>query len=274
VDSNRFNQILVLDSIPKGEYNTAKRLFEDLKTHAAAYAPSPAIQYQRVESGDELLGSISSSKKLAKNNDVIPMLHIECHGDEDGFQLADGSLLDWDELKPVITELNLATGLNLMIAVAACTGGALAKTMRMGDRAPFWGLVGPTKSLSARELEVAYRPLYLTLLRTKSPAEAVEAMNAATQPDLFWRTTAQGLFEKVWASYKNEYCNPAALQMRAERMRKRFEKSSTSPPPPVEVFRNLLVSREPAAYERYWKTFFMCDDFPQHDTRFPLNYVA
>ena len=195
MDVNRFNQILVVDSIPTGEFNTAKRLFEDLKTYASAYSPSPAVHYVRVESGDELIQCISMCRMNADEQDIIPMLHIECHGDEDGFQFADGSLADWDELKLPITELNVATRLNLLIAVAACTGGALGKVVRMSDRAPFWGLIGPTKTLTAATLERAYRALYLTLLSTKSPAKAVEAMDAATEPGLFWRTTSQGLFE-------------------------------------------------------------------------------
>lgn len=274
MDANRFNQILVLDSIPPGEYNTAKRLFDDLKTHAAAYAPSPAVQYERIASGDELVKCILKCKKEAEEKDIIPMLHIECHGDDDGLQLADGSLVDWDELKMPITELNIATRLNLMVAVAACTGGALAKIMRMGDRAPFWGLIGPTQTLSAGELEKAYSALYLTLLSTKSPAKAVQAMDAVTKPGSFWRTTAQSLFEKVWSGYKNEFCTPAALDMRAGRMKKRLEQSPASPLPTIEELKKRLVDHEPKAFERYRGAFFMCDRFPEHEARFPLKYVA
>ena len=113
MDSNRFNQILVVDSIPIGEYNTAKRLFTDLQTYAIAYSPSPAVHYVRVESADEFVQCVMKCRKDAEKYDIVPMLHIECHGDEDGFRFADGSLADWDELKVPITELNVATGLNL-----------------------------------------------------------------------------------------------------------------------------------------------------------------
>lgn len=273
MDVNRFNQILVVDSIPTGEFNTAKRLFEDLKTYASAYSPSPAVHYARVESGDELIQCISMCRKDADEQDIIPMLHIECHGDEDGFQFADGSLADWDELKLPITELNVATRLNLLIAVAACTGGALGKVVRMSDRAPFWGLIGPTKTLTAATLERAYRALYLTLLSTKSPAKAVEAMDAATEPGLFWRTTSQGLFEKGWAGYKREYCSAEALEVRAKRMRERLEKLSDKSPPSVADFKNRLVNHEPKAFERFRATFFMYDLFPEHSSRFPVEYV-
>ena len=92
MDANRFNQILVVDSIPVGELNAAKRLMDDLGSYSVAYAPSPAVKYVRVETGDELIEQINSCRKDALEQDIIPMLHVECHGDEDGFQFADGSL--------------------------------------------------------------------------------------------------------------------------------------------------------------------------------------
>jgi len=273
MDANRFNQILVVDSIPAGDLNTAKRLMEDLGSYSVAYAPSPPVKYVRVETGDELIEQINTCRKDALEQDIIPMLHIECHGDEDGFQFADGSLADWEELKLPITELNVATGLNLMIAVAACTGGALAKVLRMSDRAPFWGLIGPTKTVTPTALEKAYRALYLTLLSTKSPAEAVKAMDEATEPGLFWRTTAQGLFEKGWTGYKKEYCTPTALDLRAKRMQERFIQLSEKSPPNLEELRARLVEHEPKAFERYRASFFMYDLFPEHQARFPVQYV-
>ncbi len=273
MDANRFNQILVVDSVPTGELNTAKRLFADLKTHAAGYSPCPAIRYLRVESGDELIQCILQCRIDAYEQDVIPMLHIECHGDDDGFQLADGSLVDWAELKLPITGLNVATRLNLLIAVAACSGGALAKMITMSDRAPFWGLIGPTGALPAGELERAYSALYLTLLSSKTPAKAVEAMDAATKPGLLWRTTSQGLFESAWAGYKKQYCSPDALEIRAKRMRQQLEQQSYEPLPTVEELKTRLLDHEPTAFERFRATYFMYELFPEHSSRFPVKYV-
>ena len=274
MDTNRFNQILLVDSIPKGEYNTARRLFGDLQTYASAYSPTPAVNYSRAESGDEFIQCILKCRKNADEQDIVPMLHIECHGDEDGFQFADGSYADWDELKLPITELNIATRLNLMIAVAACTGGALAKVIRMGDRAPFWGLIGPTQSLTAGELEHAFSAFYLALLSTKSPSKAIQAMDAATNPGLFWRTTSQGLFEKVWAGYKKDHCTPEALELRAKRMKEHLQQAGVSPLPTAYELKSRLIKHEPVAFERYRHTFFMCDLFPEHSNRFRVEYVT
>ena len=68
----------------------------------------------------------------------MPLLHFECHGSEDGFELSDGSFIEWAKLKEPLTQLNIVTGLNLMVCVAACTGGALLKVVTALDRAPLW----------------------------------------------------------------------------------------------------------------------------------------
>jgi hypothetical protein len=274
MDTNRFNQILVVDSIPTGDSNTAKRLFEDIDTYANAYSPSPSVCYLRIESCDEFIKCLFQCRNDAKEKDIIPLLHIECHGGEDGLQFADGSFADWKELKLPITELNIATGLNLMIAVAACTGGALAKILCISDRAPFWGLIGPTQTLKAIELENAFRTFYLELLSTKSPAKAVQAMDKETMPGLFWRTTSQVLFERVWAGYKKEYCNAEALEMRAKRMRERFIQEPGVPLPSTDELKIRLIKHEPQAFEHFRNIFFMYDLFSEHADRFPVEYVA
>ena len=274
MDSNRFSRIVIIDSIPDGELNTAKRLRDDLQIAAAAYAPTPAIEYVRVESAQALLQYLTQSRDEVNQGREIPMIHIECHGDEEGFSLADGSLIDWPDLKLPITELNVATELNLMIAVAACTGGALAKIISTGDRAPFWGLIGPTRTMLPQELENGFRSLYATLLKTKSAADAVIAMEETTAPGTFWRTTAQGLFQKAWKSYKDDYCTGAAMDRRAEHLLERLKNLRLPPYPSLKELKKGLSDIEPFTYDRYVATFFMYDLFPHHRQRFPLSLKA
>ena len=95
-DKNRFNQILFVDSLPSGQQsNMAKRLFEDIQSYAVACAPSPAVKYVRATNGAALLACLAHARVLAAEEDVLPMLHIECHGSEDGLELADGSFVEW-----------------------------------------------------------------------------------------------------------------------------------------------------------------------------------
>ncbi|MCW8929642.1 MAG: hypothetical protein OQL19_05315 [Gammaproteobacteria bacterium] len=269
--ANRFNQILIIDSIPKGELNTARRLFDDISTYANAYPEtSPAVMSVRVESACEFLEVLSECADRANEKDIIPMLHLECHGCEQGFQFADFSILDWQEIKAPLTNLNIATKMNLMVAVAACTGGAIAKTASLSDRAPFWGMIGPTDSISPTDLESAFRALYTTLIQTGLPANALKAFEASSKPGQYWRTTALGLFKNGWAAYKSTYCTEQMLEIRAKRMVEECRRRGLQPLLTVSQKRQRLVAHEPSAYERFRRGFFMEDLFPEQAGRFAV----
>ena len=51
----KFNQILILDSIPEGELNTAERLHAELQDRAQLFAPAPAPLYLKIASGRDFL---------------------------------------------------------------------------------------------------------------------------------------------------------------------------------------------------------------------------
>lgn len=272
MDSNRFNAVVVLDSIPDGELNTAKRLVEDLEVAAAAYPPTPAIAHVRIEGRDDLFRVLDDCRGRAEKDDLRPLIHFECHGDEDGFQLADSSFVDWAELKRPLTDLNIATGLNLMIVVAACSGGAIAKVVGITDRAPLWGLIGPTKPLSAQALQKAYIPFYQALFITKSPSEAVSALEASSEQQTFWRTTAQGLFETAWKMYRQRHCTPEQIELRATRMLK-TAMSRGYGVTGLDAMKQALIDHEPESFRRYRANFFMSDIFPEHCSRFDVPYL-
>lgn len=243
-----------------GDLKSAKNLYEDIETHATVCTPPPSVRYVRAENRHELIQCIADCQQRATKDEVLPMLHIECHGCADGFRLADGSFATWNELKQPLTDLNIATHLNLKVSAAACSGAAIGKVMQMGERAPFWGFIGPTQTLSAEELEVAYRNFYRTLLETKSTAKALAALHAASKPGLFLETTSQYLFQRMWTRY---------MAVVSANINKGFPDEKTR-----EFAKQMYVLWEPATFERYWNTFFMCDLFPEHLERFPVELVS
>lgn len=271
MDSNRFSRIVIVDSIPEDQLNTAKRLRDDLKIVVAAYPPTPTVEYVRIESANDLLGLLARLRDEVQTGHPLPMIHIECHGNDDGFEMADGSLIDWSDLKTPLTELNIATELNLFVSVAACTGAAIAKVISMGDRAPLWGLIGPTRPMYPDELEKAFGALFSTLLETKSAAKAIKAMEAKTIDGTYWRTTAEGLFQKGWKTYLNNHSTPEAMETRAKRMLEAIQKRRSAPYPSIADLKQRVKDQEPISHDRYVETFFMRDLFPSHRERFPLK---
>jgi len=46
----RFNQIMIVDSVPADERSTARELHQDVGIRAQVFAPAPQVLYRRVES--------------------------------------------------------------------------------------------------------------------------------------------------------------------------------------------------------------------------------
>lgn len=118
-----FNQILIVDSLPEGQLNTADRLFADAQDWARVIGDVPHIASVRVSSSGAFLDLLAQLAQQASREPYVPLLHIECHGGKGGLEFADGSWLTWDDMNPAFVNLNVATRLNLITVVAACHGG-------------------------------------------------------------------------------------------------------------------------------------------------------
>lgn len=270
--NNRFNTVVIVDSIPDGQMNTALRLWDDLRDISNEFSPVPRIEYCRVESADDLARTIDAICVRVRSEEIHPLVHMEAHGDENGLELALGARVDWTHVKEMLIPLNVAMGLNLLLVLAACQGGTFIKSIRLADRAPVWGLIGPTNELSVARVQADFGAFYKTMFKTLSPSEAIEALNSNAPTGLYFRTTAEGLFYKAWRLYKDEHCTEEQLRVRAKRMYRRAKNEGMNPLPSVGQLRRRLLRTEPASFNKFRDKYFMYDLFPEHATRFAVTY--
>jgi len=270
IEANRFNAIVVLDSIPPDQLQSARRLAENIEAIGAAYPPAVSVERIRIGGLEDFFAAFDRLRARTSVDGFMPLLHFECHGSEDGFELSDGSCIEWAKLKEPLTQLNIVTGLNLMVCVAACTGGALLKVVTALDRAPLWGLIGPSEAMGAGALEDAYAAFYDALVRTKNARVAIDALDAASAPHVFMRITAQRIFLEAWQRYK-DITGDTALRKRAKRVRKRLIDDSRNPPNVKTVMRQMRAL-EPQLFERYKESFFLQDLYPENAGRFDIRY--
>jgi hypothetical protein len=262
--SARFNQILVVDSLPSAERGLVDRLFEDMGLWAQVAGEAPAIVRRSLGGASELSVLLGECAELASRENYVPLLHIECHGHSEGLEFSDGSTLPWSDLKPDLVALNVATKLNLVVIVSACFGGDIARISGADDRAPFWGFVGPKESVSAGELTAAMSAFYQTLLTTKSTQLAMEALRRSEAGDKFWNLSAASIFRLIEGAYNRDYLTDQnvarrALVLRALAAQQGFEWR-------VEQVEQMI--RDPRIMAEMRDHFFMVDLFPDHRERF------
>jgi hypothetical protein len=215
--SANFNQILFVDSLPEGE-NTAKRLFADVRDWAQTMGERPAVVSRRVPSGNAFTALLVACAHQAQIDHYIPLLHIECHGREEGLEFADGSQLTWADMKPYFVALNTATRLNLIVVVAACFGGAIGGSVRAEERAPFWAFLAPKREIGAGDLEDALSVFYQTLLITRSSEQAMAALRGTTVGDEFWPLSAHTIYRLIVEAYEQLHLNDNVVQRQAARL--------------------------------------------------------
>ena len=75
MSENRFNTIVIIDSIPEGELNTARQLRDDLEVLSAAFANDLNVQLMRVDNLADLDNCMSLILKNLQNDALFPLIH-------------------------------------------------------------------------------------------------------------------------------------------------------------------------------------------------------
>lgn len=274
MSKNIVNGIVILDAIPKGELNTARRLKEDLIDLSYTLEISLEVSYVRLETYTDLQNGISNVLKEINKEGLVPWLHLEGHGsaDETGFQLASGENCSWVQLKKLITPLNISTDLNIHLILATCYGGTFARTISTTDRAPVSGLIGPTHEVTAGEVEKGFIAFYKTFFETISLKDALIALQETASEGLYYRTTAERFFYEVWCLYKKTQCTKEELHNRAKKMRKEAKSQRLGKIPSIGCLKRLIKKQEPTSFDKYRDTYFMYDISSSTKERYPVTY--
>ena len=199
----------IIDSVPQGEYATGRLLFEEVQPLGYSLRPHIETRYSREETRAGFLNRLAGVLPHLLESGRAPTVHIEAHGLLDdsgnsmGFALASGEPVLWAELEPILKKINLACCLNLLVVAGACEGMGLAVVLRAFERAPAWGILGPSGTIKAGVLEAGHQAFYRTLYRTRDFVSAIQAMNASVpEGDApFFLFSAQWFFTQVMKAY-------------------------------------------------------------------------
>ncbi len=157
----RVTNIWIVQWLAAGERETGAELADWANQHRPGWAA-----FYRCHSKHEVLEAIASAASHA-TVECSPVLHIEAHGNEDGFCPDENgsSYILWDELTDPLQQINEASGCNLLVIMAACIGNAAVQSLTRGPRAPAIALIGPTEKISPRSLFEASKEGYRIIAR-------------------------------------------------------------------------------------------------------------
>lgn len=275
--SIHFNTVYVIESPREGDAKTGLALYESVLAPADAEIHDFFAEYHPIETSTDLFRVLAMIGNDCQQHNRGPIIHIEAHGNEEGLELRDGTLVPWRQISGQFALINEACRMNLVVIAAMCSGWYLTGALMPSDRAPVFALVGPPGLLSAGEIEDATKRFYRALVARLDWNAAMAAMNDGRDFGEWTLrpATAEVLFCRVFREYQaamvgGESGNARINELVAAIVRERGLDVVGSAIVREDVRR--IMENGPFWYEHLRTPFLMLDLFPENRGRFGLSY--
>jgi len=253
--------------MPPGELRTGESLCDAMAGILHTAALSIPVIFRKPTSAIGLLAILDELNADVMATGRSPILDIECHGNEEGLEMADGSFVTWEQIKPKLEAINLACRFNLILLLGCCCGGYFASTTRLRERSAFCAYVGPTESVAAGSLYDGFLAFYQSLFKDRDLTTAMQAMRAAVPGIPTIAATAVGFFRLAFASYIRNYNNEKALWKRAKAIREKGRRDKS-----IQELAHEIKESSRVEFERSRQIYFAIDLFPENDARYALSF--
>jgi hypothetical protein len=127
-------------------------------------------------------GLQADCKRLGKTPLV---LHLSCHGNQDGICLTSGEVVPWAELRQLVAPLNKEVNGALLLCMSSCEGFHAFQMCVELESAPFFGIIGNTGNITWAESAIGYAVFYHQLELGRNSLEALEAVRVASGNSCF-----------------------------------------------------------------------------------------
>ncbi|MGJ7504376.1 hypothetical protein ACSFBF_28745 [Variovorax sp. ZT5P49] len=268
----RITKLVVVESLRQSDIeaggHTGEALARDVASALDRAGVLIAVQVLRCAGAEGFREAIAFLTAEAERGEHLPVLHVECHGDEDGgLEFGDGSTLSWNELAEVIRPLNVATELGLIVAVAACFGGHAIAGIDPLKPAPCFAIIGATEGLWSNELYDGLRDFYVNVLARTTTDEATRTLlDKPLESGQFVVLTVRQWFKEVILGVLDRMASPKARE--AQALRQYEQALAEGFDRDLDFWRRHYLETLPVLLANYHREFFMTDRFPTHAQHF------
>ena len=153
-----FNKIIVLQSLDANGRKTGTEIYDDIISRRAWADPNLSTELVNIDNKKHLFYYLNKLKQDSSSYGILPFIHWEMHGFEDGLVLTSDESIYWEEILNALRDINIASKNNLFISVSTCFGGRIQFIIDITQPCPFRGFIGPMEVIGDNDLlNEAYR---------------------------------------------------------------------------------------------------------------------
>ncbi len=221
-----FSKIYVIQSLSEKERKTGTELHDDIISRRAWFDPNLSTELIDVFSRREILSVLERIKTETAKKENIPFIHFETHGTKNGLSLKSNENVLWDDILPIIREINVFSGNNLFISISACWGGNIQFQIKIHEKCPFRGFIGPIDEIYPSDLITSFTPFFDELLQNNDFDKAIKRLNLYNNSGVKFHHLNSEAFFDIVLEYHKEQCkkDPRIEEERIESIAKSYWK--------------------------------------------------
>lgn len=171
-----FNALIIIDAIPESDYQTARRLSDDL-VHIIKPAGLIHIKIRdRLHFMEVMLDIIAETyhKRLS------PILHFEGHGSKRDYILPNDEKVAWSVIADILRVINKILSNTLVNFIACCHGYNFIKSISILKFTPTCYTIAPHRIIKGYQLEKEMTKFYSSLFEFNDITVAKSTLNTDT----------------------------------------------------------------------------------------------
>ncbi len=269
------NCLVILNCMNDEEVAPALRLAHDLRA-GAAKAAGMMVRTVDCTRPVDLRMALTELAEAAVDG-LLPAVHVDGHGAEEGLLTGDGSRVLWELLWPLFRTLNVATKNNLILTFASCWSahGIVDKTSAdLSLPTPFLVMVAPQKIVLNETVDAGFEDFYRSLIANGDVNAAFDLLarrdRAADTVGEYKLLIAPRLFALSAEKYVEQHCVGAAARARERNL----ESMRLGDRHTRRFVRNAIRGSQALYLGEKYRRFMMVDRYPDQAGRFPINLGA
>jgi hypothetical protein len=266
------HEIVIIESLSaRDKLRTGEDLYRELASEKAL-----SVSLRKPVAAVDLFRCVAELTARAARESWVPLVHLEIHGasDKAGLVVASGEFVGWEQFAGWLRDLNIATRNSVLVVLGVCGGLYLSTAAAVSpfEPAPFYGLIGPDRTINSFVMYHGFRAFYRELLTSGDIAKVVDRLRSHSLPEYSGLDTAM-LFRRGMEVYDR-------TQLKGDGLVRRIKKGVRKlPPSEIAKYGGRNKARQGLAQrirefsaqhrDRYYEHFIMADAFPENADRFP-----